>query len=346
MKAIPKIIHIIWIGGDIPQRNRDCIVTFPRMNPDWQVNLWIDANQLLTGERRRQVSAQYRYERSQGNPVNDVKNPKVPAEKWKEVADTLGKHGGDAATIQYLDQYLHLRGEALQGMRVQQINSIMNFCNANGIKLREVQRDLKMGKNAAIYRKELVNRGGNFGSASDILRIEILLQHGGIYVDTDVSCVNPLGELICHQSYPRFSAVSIVWHNGVSEQNWRSDDWWKNSITTDQQPAISNSIIAAHAGSSGLKFYKSLIHSNFKALKSKDELRMQYMHDVRGSTIKMTGPTAAAESSGFKKIRDTMANGQMRSQDADQKLRDSLFMRDNWYFPMHKVRDGYFHDWL
>jgi hypothetical protein len=41
-----------------------------------------------------------------------------------------------------------------------------------------------------------------------------------------------------------------------------------------------------------------------------------------------------------------MANGQMRSQDADQKLRDSLFMRDNWYFPMHKVRDGYFHDWL
>ncbi len=58
MRTIPKVIHIIWIGGDIPQRNRDCIVTFPRLNPDWEVNLWIDANQLLTGERRRQISDQ------------------------------------------------------------------------------------------------------------------------------------------------------------------------------------------------------------------------------------------------------------------------------------------------
>ncbi|ASW03527.1 TcdA/TcdB catalytic glycosyltransferase domain-containing protein [Paraburkholderia aromaticivorans] len=336
MRAIPKVIHIIWLGGDIPRCNRDCIVTFPRLNPNWEVNLWIDANQLLTGERRRQIAAHY----------TNATTPKVTPERWKEVADTLGKQGGDAATIKYLDQYLNQRGEALQGMRVQQINSIMNFCNANGIRLREVQRDLRMGRNAAIYRKELVNRGGNFGSASDILRIEILLQHGGIYADTDVSCVSPLGDIICHQSYPRFSAVSIAWHRGITTQNWLSDDWWRNNIRTDQQPAISNSIIAAHAGSSGLKSYKSLIHRNFKALKSKEELRQQYMHDVRGSTIKMTGPSAAAESSGFKKVRDTMAESQMASQDADQKLRDSLFMRDNWYFPMNTVRDAYFHDWL
>jgi len=186
LRTIPKVIHIIWIGGDIPQRNRDCIVTFPRLNPDWEVNLWIDANQLLTGERRRQISDQ--------NGAQGL--GRVSAAQWQEVAQVLGKKGGDAATIRYLEEYLNQRGETLRGMRATQVNSIINFCEENGIKLREVQRDLKMGKNAAIYRRELVNRGANFGSASDILRIEILLQYGGIYADTDVSCVSPLGDIV------------------------------------------------------------------------------------------------------------------------------------------------------
>lgn len=332
MKAIPKVIHIIWIGGDIPQRNRDCIVTFPRMNPDWEVNLWIDANQLLTGERRRQISAQ--------------NNATVSPAQWNEVAQRLGDEGGDSATIRYLDKYLNMRGEALQGMRVKQVSSIENFCKRNKLRLREVQRDLKMGKNAAIYRKELVNRGANFGSASDILRIEILLQYGGIYVDTDVSCVSPLGEIICHQSYPRLSAVSPAWRNGVRESDWMNPDWWQNNIGGDDPPSISNSIIAGHAGSGGLKSYKSLIHSKFRSLKTSDDLRTEYMNDIRGTTIRMTGPTAAAESSGFKKVRDRMYMEQARSQAPDQKLQNKLFMRDNWYFPMHKVRDSYFHDWL
>ncbi|WP_027209659.1 TcdA/TcdB catalytic glycosyltransferase domain-containing protein [Burkholderia sp. WSM2232] len=336
MRAIPKVIHIIWIGGDIPQRNRDCIVTFPRMNPDWQVNLWIDANQLLTGERRRQIS----------DHVSAQSGGRVSVEQWQDVARSLGESGGDAATISYLKDYLNQRGETLRGMRAQQVNSIINFCEANGIKLREVQRDLKMGKNAAIYRSELVNRGANFGSASDILRIEILLQYGGIYVDTDVSCVSPLGDIICHQSYPRFSAVNAVWRNGVSENDWTSADWWRANIRGDDPPPISNSIIASHARSNGLKSYKTLIHSRFRSLKTSDDLRAQYLNDVRGSTIKMTGPTAAAESSGFTKLRDQMFTDLASSQSPDQSLENKLFMRDNWYFPMHKVRDSYFHDWL
>ncbi|MBC8720707.1 glycosyltransferase [Paraburkholderia sp. 31.1] len=332
MKAIPKIIHIIWIGGDIPQRNRDCIITFPRLNPDWEVNLWIDANQLLTGERRRQISVQH--------------NASTTPNQWDEVAQRLGEDGGDSATMRYLNQYLNMRGEDLRGMRGRQVNSIINFCEQNRLKLREVQHDLKMGKNSTIYRRELVNRGANFGSASDILRIEILLQHGGLYVDTDVSCVGPLGEIICHQSYPRFSAVHSAWYHGISESDWVNPNWWEQHVRDDQTPSISNSIIASHAGSGGLKSYKSLIHSNFRSIRNSDALRTEYMNDVRTSTIRMTGPKAAAESSGFKKVRDKMFEEQVRSQTSDQKLQNNLFMRDNWYFPMHKVKDSYFHDWL
>lgn len=330
MKAIPRVIHIIWIGGDIPPRNRECILTFVHNNPHWKINLWIDANQLLTGERRRLVKAKH--------------GDNVTVETWKNVANRVGD-GGDGATIKYLDKYLDMRGEELQGLRMKQVNSIMNFCSSNGIKLCEVQRDLKMGRNAAIYRQELVNRGANFGAASDILRIEILLQHGGVYVDTDVECKKPLQDIRCHQSYPRFAAVSPVWVNGVKEEEWKSNDWWQHNFKGQMAPKISNSIIASHPGSKGLKSYKNLINSNFKKMLSKDEMRRMYFENMRTSTIEMTGPTAAATSTGFSRVRDTRdKSGSVQLEDyGDQRKLD---LREHWYFPMYYVRDRYFHDWL
>jgi len=298
------------------------------MNPDWEVNLWIDAKQLLTGERRRATTAHY-------TAQNNGKG--VRAEQWETVAQRLGKDGDDRATIQYLEHYLNYRGEALQGMRVQKINSIMNFCNSNRIKLREVERDLHMGKTATIYRKELVERGANFGAASDILRIEILMQHGGVYVDTDVTCVSPLGSIICHESYPRFSTAHSAWHRGASETDWLSDDWW-TKIGGSEAPSISNSIIA------------SLVQSNFKSLKTDAARREQYFSDFRRSTIQMTGPTAAAQGSGFTKVKEKQfqnSAGVTNPTDLTKKqTSDKLFMRDNWYFPMYMVVDRYYHDWL
>jgi hypothetical protein len=340
VKAIPKKLHIIWIGNDIPQRNRDCIASFPAKNPDWEVNLWIDAKQLLTGERRRAATEHYT---TQNN------GKAVSADQWKTVAERMGKEGDDRATMAYLEEFLNYRGEALQGMRVQKINSIMAFCNGNRIKLREVERDLDMGKTAPIYRRELVERGGNFGAASDILRIEILMQYGGVYVDTDVSCASPLGSIICHESYPRFSAVNYAWKDGVSQSDWESAAWWESKVGS-QTPAISNSVIASHARSKGMKTYKAMIQSNFKSLKSDTARRDLYFSDVRKSTIQMTGPTAASQGSGFAKTKAKLEKGAAgittQAELTAKQESDKLFMRENWYFPMYMIVDRYFHDWL
>ncbi|SAL41736.1 Subversion of eukaryotic traffic protein A [Caballeronia sordidicola] len=341
LKAIPKKLHIIWIGNDIPQRNRDCIATFPTKNPDWEVNLWIDAKQLLTGERRRAATTHYTAQNNNGSGVS--------VDQWKTVAERVGKDGDDRATMKYLEQYLNYRGEALQGMRVQKINSIMAFCKSNRIKLREVERDLNMGKTAPIYRQELVERGGNFGAASDILRIEILMQYGGVYVDTDVSCASPLGSIICHESYPRFSAVNHAWKDGVSQSDWESAAWWETKVGS-QTPAISNSVIACHPRSKGMKTYKAMVRSNFKTLKNDAARRELYFNDVRKSTIQMTGPTAASKGSGFTSVKEKLersVGGITTEADLTaRQLSDKLFMRDNWYFPMYMIVDRYFHDWL
>nr|WP_233632243.1 TcdA/TcdB catalytic glycosyltransferase domain-containing protein [Burkholderia gladioli] len=331
VKAIPKQVHIIWIGGDIPARNRACIQTFVRQNPDWTINLWFDANQLLTGERRSVVKEQ----------LGGTATP----DDWKAMAGNLGA-GGDTATIQYLAMHFNQRGEVLRGKRLAQVNAIASFCATNGIKLREVQRDLKMGKNAAIYQRELVDRGANFGAASDVLRIEILLQEGGLYVDTDVDCVAPLGSLICHQSYPRFSAVSHLWRNGISESEWKDDSWWARNFSGQTPPPVSNSIIASHAGCKGLKSYRQLINANFTSMRTSEQMQDLYFNDVRTSTIRMTGPSVASKSSGFEAARSatvTPKSGDAVTQFSDER---KLEMRDHWYFPMYCVQDKYFHDWL
>jgi hypothetical protein len=340
MHAIPKKIHIIWLGGDVPPRNRVCIATFPRKNPDYEINLWYDSRQMLTAQRIKKVKEDYTKRTPQGGPVK--------ADGWKEVANQIGKEGGDTATIIYLKNQLNINiGNSIND-RENYLNSIDKFCKSNGLKLRDVQKDLKMGKNGPYYLQELVNRGANFGAASDILRIEILLQYGGIYVDTDVSCVEAIGELVCHQSYPRFSAVNPLWEKGIGKADWEDDNWWKNNFSGQQAPSISNSIIASHARCKGLRAYRDLINKNFNAIKKSDELREQYFKSIdnidafRSHTVRNTGPTAASNSTGFNKARNASANDDNARQFEPER---KIEMRDNWYFPMFCVVDGFFHDW-
>jgi mannosyltransferase OCH1-like enzyme len=349
MKAIAKNIHIVWIGGDLPDRNRSCVITFPQKNPDWNVTLWFDRNQLLTGLRRR-LTKEY-YEKK--NPVNSEGKGVVTPEQWAKVQQKIGGQADDDATVDYLIKKFGKNEKELYDMQLDNWVSLKDFCKANRITLRSVN-DISASKTFPIYRNEMVSRGTNFGAASDVLRIEILDTFGGIYFDTDVICTEPIGSVICHQSYPRFSAVDSLWvgkNKSVTGDQWRSDDWWKANVKTI--PKISNSIIASHAKCNGLKEYRKQIMSNYKQLNSED-FRKQYLSNIREKTIEMSGPTAATVSSGYKKAKDKAQaksdNVYKRTAQESEGARvlgeELLVMRDNWYFPMHLVSDQYFHDWL
>ena len=58
----------------------------------------------------------------------------------------------------------------------------------------------RLWDDAAVRTLRMVNRAAfdaapNYGEKSDIARLEILYQHGGLYVDTDFECVAPFDEL-------------------------------------------------------------------------------------------------------------------------------------------------------
>jgi mannosyltransferase OCH1-like enzyme len=42
--TIPKIIHQIWIGGEVPQSVAQLMATWPRRHPNWEYRLWTDDN--------------------------------------------------------------------------------------------------------------------------------------------------------------------------------------------------------------------------------------------------------------------------------------------------------------
>lgn len=341
MKPIPRKLHIIWVGGDIPDKNRECISSHRKQSPNWDVTLWIDRNQLLTGLRRATAAAHYKAK---------AKDGKVSAEKWQKVQSKVGG-GGDDATIEYLKNKFGTAEQELRDRAWDNYISIRMFCKERGLELRDVS-ELDTTKNFQIYKNEMVARGTNFGAASDILRIEILYKYGGVYVDTDVKTTENFGVIDADRSHPRFSAVDPRWAGkgaGVTRADWQDDDWWKNVPTT---PKISNSIIASHAKCDGLKSYRKLITANYNGLMKSDEMRDTYQSDIRKSTLRMTGPTAAERSSGYEKLHQKKADHSEKTGSRDLKAakaevwQTNLFMRDNWWFPMYLVSDQYFHDWL
>jgi hypothetical protein len=41
---IPRVIHRIWLGGPLPERERDLGETWRLHHPDWQLRLWLDGD--------------------------------------------------------------------------------------------------------------------------------------------------------------------------------------------------------------------------------------------------------------------------------------------------------------
>ena len=40
--TLPKIIHQIWLGGQLPEKYRAWSESWKKFNPDWQYILWTD----------------------------------------------------------------------------------------------------------------------------------------------------------------------------------------------------------------------------------------------------------------------------------------------------------------
>lgn len=342
MKPVPKQIHIIWLGGPMPERNQVCVQTFTQMNPDWFVNLWFDPDQLLTGLR---VGMTRNYSESKRGPGA------FNVRKKHKLAHALGDAATDDDTKQYLKDRFGFNPSVADLKKAVALSSLESFCDMHDIMLRDI-REVTGLNNNPLYRRELVQRGTNFGAASDILRVEILNKFGGVYFDTDVICLEPLGSIPAEQNHPRWAAVHKKWQNGdrITREEWIGDEFWRQSGFM-WPPGLSNSIIASHPKSQGLDKYRAMIKMNYKEVDS-GRLDFKYYDDMKNATIQMTGPAAVTQVTGFntryketekqaREIEKKKGKGATR----EFQFKECLYLRDHWYFPMYLISDQYFGSW-
>lgn len=65
-----------------------------------------------------------------------------------------------------------------------------------------------------LRRSDLLDRCGSYAQTADILRVELLYQYGGVYVDTDFECFKPIDPLLDGARVVLCSQNGIVISNG------------------------------------------------------------------------------------------------------------------------------------
>lgn len=359
MERIPRKLHFIWVGGDMPERNRTCVTSFVERNPGWEINLWIDRRNLLAGARRAAVMPMYRGGDGKATGVWDP--TVVPSGDIETIAAGIGGSAGE-----------------LRDLRQRNLASLINFARGSGIRLRYANEVSETGVAFLFsqYKREMTDRGTNFGAASDILRILILRREGGVYLDTDVGCRQPLPELRCMRHGALWGLVMPPAVNPPSEAEWHSVDWWTDTYGDGGLPAICNSTIACLPGSGALETYREIVRRNYQNIFSDAEAVDRYyrMSGIRSSTIQTTGPSAATEAARWDETRRAVAtSGSALGQDELLKKGDKFkgvfhkrtwrtdrelrrrgeywgrrwhAMKDEYLFPAYLIEDNFFHDWL
>jgi hypothetical protein len=372
MQKIPKIIHFVWCGGPmLPVERQQCIRTWTNKNPSWQVRLWYDGNNFLV-KRRNDYVKQKHGEMKEDRSLDKAQTRAfVTPKRWKKVERSVARHGGgDDGTIHYLKKRAGVSEATLRQERMQIFDALMAFCDANNIGMFDVDTLGAFPADAlrALYVHEMAGNevlGTNFGATSDIVRVLILEQVGGLYVDSDVYCVKPLGDILAWPEIPRYGLTSPSLSEcygkhapGLQQAQWESADFWRERFSRSKAfPVLTNSIIAALPQSEGIKQYKATICDNYQKRQQPDENEAQTLKYLRTQTVKLTGPGAARNSLGYdhqtREIQDnamevTKGVRVNRSQmEAAEKyhLAEILSFRDNVYFPMYYVVDTYGHGW-
>ncbi|CAN5669894.1 hypothetical protein BH23GEM7_BH23GEM7_11990 [soil metagenome] len=227
---VPKIIHFIWVGGTLKHSQLYWIAEWARKNTGYQTWVWYDTRHLLANVLRKKVAS----------------NPNL---RQHTTADQY--LGGDKGRRQFLSRYNIMEvDEAKEKKR--ELKSAWNdeatqiLSKYSNISLKNVKTDLGGMTSQHLYDMELNDWGGNMAGASDVLRVELLVQFGGVYLDIDLECIKP---------FPTFRVRRDLALFG----NWQA---------ADGGPRLNNAIIASAPGSAILQEYRDHQANFFTAMEN------------------------------------------------------------------------------
>ncbi len=142
---IPKLIHVMWLGGKLPEEFESYVASWKKHHPDWTMLFWTDSKE--------------NYAR------------------------------GDAV----LHSFSELQTRLLSAKKGECI--------------------VIDSTRLAYENKKFYDEAINYGEKSDILKWEIVYRFGGVYVDTDFECLQPLDQY--HHTFDLYTGLQPLDTNMV-----------------------------------------------------------------------------------------------------------------------------------
>lgn len=198
-EKVPEKIHFVWIGGAITPTVMNYVNVWARINPSYEINIWYDSN-LLCLKKLSDIFGQMAGERYSKEEDRDNWADAMFRLRQRFTDFVLKRHPDFEDMTQVINEFLVsigknvvLQDDMIWSGPVTPRNVKINDLHVEGILEHELYKT---------YMKEAIQTQ-NFAALSDIARLLVLKNQGGIYIDVDMlPQINP--ELIS-----RFGAHDI-----------------------------------------------------------------------------------------------------------------------------------------
>lgn len=179
---VPKKLHFVWIGGAITQTVMDYVRVWAEINPTYEVNIWYDSN-LLCMKKLSDIFMQMAAERYSKEQDRNNWADVVFRLRQQFTAFVLERYPDFENMTQVINVFLSsigkdvvLRDDMIWSGPEMQENIIIRDLHVEGILEHELYEP---------YMKEAIQTQ-NFAALSDIARLLVLKNQGGIYIDVDM----------------------------------------------------------------------------------------------------------------------------------------------------------------
>lgn len=181
-EKVPEKIHFVWIGGAITPTVMNYVNVWARINPSYEINIWYDSN-LLCLKKLSDIFGQMAGERYSKEEDRDNWADAMFRLRQQFTAFVLARHHDFRNMTQAINEFLVSIGKNVvlqddmiwSGPEMQE-NIIIRDLHVEGILEHELY---------TVYMKEAIQTQ-NFAALSDIARLLVLKNQGGIYIDVDM----------------------------------------------------------------------------------------------------------------------------------------------------------------
>ncbi|APJ04231.1 TcdA/TcdB catalytic glycosyltransferase domain-containing protein [Silvanigrella aquatica] len=200
-KKILKDLHFVWLGGNLGEIQKSYIEIWAKVNPEYKIHIWYDPNSLYvyqtSSQIRKKIDPNGLISLEDYNIMNTNDIRTFMAKQIIDMQDEfyVGVKNKDIITdndrIQFLiDKNIIDKGQFLkrnsQQLKKEFTENMSDFLAKNkNVILHDVKEVMLNSKLAPYYKKEM-NERMNLAAASDMVRLEVLIQKGGIYIDVDI----------------------------------------------------------------------------------------------------------------------------------------------------------------